>query len=277
MMDEIKTQSSSSNDQVDFQKILSVETLEQNKDLKIKSKLIAGQTMMFSNDKRENTWSYCESSSFSLRSGTNYERNKVKEPSLPEFYDVVGVDFFKTESRIDHIASKITIPIEWLSRITNNPYVPPLYIVNVQIPQDFQSGTFTSVSDGPGWSLVIYLLLKPEVCFELADMTRASPPLKLFSKFCRFAPDVENSPLKGRFKVMCRLNNMKDFSLPSFITAYNSKPVLIKNTITTHKGEQYIETDINVHRFAALPKKALETLFSRFPLMYLSIGFCIGT
>jgi len=33
--------------------------------------------------------------------------------------------------------------------------------------------------------------------------------------------------------------------------------------------------DINVHKFASLPKRALESMFSRFDKMVFSAGFCI--
>lgn len=36
-----------------------------------------------------------------------------------------------------------------------------------------------------------------------------------------------------------------------------------------------MEMDINVHKFASLPKRALEVLFHRFDKMVISAGFCI--
>ncbi len=74
---------------------------------------------------------------------------------------------------------------------------------------------------------------------------------------------------------MCRCNNIEQFGLPSFITSYNAKPLLIKTTGMLYKNENSIEMDINIHKFASMPKKALETMFSRFPMMSLSFGFCI--
>ena len=55
-----------------------------------------------------------------------------------------------------------------------------------------------------------------------------------------------------------RCQNIDEFGLPSFITAYNAKPVLIRNTGTLIRGTNYIEMDINVHRFASVPKQALQ-------------------
>lgn len=41
------------------------------------------------------------------------------------------------------------------------------------------------------------------------------------------------------------------------------------------RGKDYVEMDINVHKFSSLPKQALATMFDRFDRMLISIGFCI--
>jgi hypothetical protein len=40
------------------------------------------------------------------------------------------------------------------------------------------------------------------------------------------------NPWIGRFKIILRCEDIEQFGLPSFITAYNSKPVLIRSTGT---------------------------------------------
>jgi hypothetical protein len=40
------------------------------------------------------------------------------------------------------------------------------------------------------------------------------------------------NPWVGRFKIVLRCEDIEQFGLPSFITSYNSKPVLIRNTGT---------------------------------------------
>lgn len=90
----------------------------------------------------------------------------------------------------------------------------------------------------------------------------------------------EFSKWRGRFKVIINGKNLDDFGLPNFITSYNSKPILIRNTGTLVKclhpsGFNYCEFDINVHRFGSVPKKALSTLINSFDKMFMEIGFCI--
>ena len=78
--------------------------------------------------------------------------------------------------------------------------------------------------------------------------------------------------------------NIEEFGLPSFITSYNAKPVLIRNTSTMYSSSSiegkegscsYLEIDLNVHKFGSVPKKALATMIDKFSSMRVSSGFCI--
>lgn len=66
----------------------------------------------------------------------------------------------------------------------------------------------------------------------------APPGVKLFSDYCSQAPEADlhgsssSSPWKARFKATMRCQNIDEFGLPSFISAYNGKPVLIRHTGT---------------------------------------------
>ena len=39
---------------------------------------------------------------------------------------------------------------------THHAYVPPVFVIQIQIPSDPPSGFFTSADDGPGWAIVMY-------------------------------------------------------------------------------------------------------------------------
>ena len=76
---------------------------------------------------RENqTWSKCPSESFHLRVGPNYSSNKKKAPSPQALLEMVGVDFFSCESRIDNIASLVKIPEEWPVLAFTSRTQPPI-------------------------------------------------------------------------------------------------------------------------------------------------------
>jgi hypothetical protein len=51
--------------------------------------------------------------------------------------------------------------------------------------------------------------------------------------------------------------------------------VLIRRTGSIHKGPNYIEFDIHVHKFATMAKQSIHFLSSRCGLMYMTIGFVI--
>ena len=84
---------------------------------------------------KHNTWSYCDSSVFHLRIGPNYQKNGLKAPSNQALYNIVGIDVIKTPNKIDNIGSKVRIPDEWKSIRCNRNCVPPIFIVNLQMPE----------------------------------------------------------------------------------------------------------------------------------------------
>ncbi len=226
----------------------------------------------------DNTWSNSDASTFSLRVGPNYEKNKQKAPSGKALMELVGVDCVRTDAKIDNIGAKMKIPEEWKTVDTTLAKVPGLFIVNFQIPSEFPTTIFKEITDGPGWSVVFYFRMTPETAAAMANLPKSSAGTKLFSKYCTEAPDVDsdpNSPWRGRFKITVRCDNIDEFGLPSFITSYNAKPVLIRKNGNLIRGDGYIEMDVNVHKFGSIPKQALQVLLNRFDKMYINIGFCI--
>ena len=63
--------------------------------------------------------------------------------------------------------------------------------------------------------------------------------------------------------------------MPSIVTSYNAKPVLIRKTSTIFKTPQYIETCIHVFKFANMAKSPIHMCTSRCGLMDMEIGFTI--
>lgn len=66
-------------------------------DGKDEDKMKAGETFPESEnsmkgDKASNSWSKCDPSSFDLRVGPNYAKNKNKKPSLGSLMEIVGVE-----------------------------------------------------------------------------------------------------------------------------------------------------------------------------------------
>ena len=63
--------------------------------------------------------------------------------------------------------------------------------------------------------------------------------------------------------------------MPSAVTSWNAKPVLIRRTGTIVRGPNYLEMDIHVHKFANLAKQSIFLISSRCGLMFMQIGFVV--
>jgi hypothetical protein len=60
-----------------------------------------------------------------------------------------------TKLRVDHAATRFQLPDT--SQInTHNEFVPPIVIVQIQIPSEPPTSIFSSAEDGPGWAIVMY-------------------------------------------------------------------------------------------------------------------------
>ncbi len=255
----------------------------------------SGSSSSSSGKSDSHSWKNIDASGFNLRVGPNYKKTGAKAPSGPSLYELVGLDVIQSPKRIDDIASKIDLPADWTCVPSNHPLVPPVLVINAQLPSSFDSSFFTEITDGDGWSLVHYFRIRPEVAEELKDVETASPAVRLLARYYEHAPAQQKDSYSdwfGRFKLILRCENIDEFGLPSFITSYNGKPVLIRNTgelnivntnttVNTEEGKgqgggkHYADMTINVHRFASLPKKGLSTLMAYFDKMDISTAFCV--
>lgn len=73
--------------------------------------------------------------------------------------------------------------------------------------------------------------------------------------------------------------NLDELGIPSAISAYNAKPIMIRRTGSISRGDndgvRYMEMDIHVHKFATLAKQSIHYISSRCGQMYMQIGFVI--
>lgn len=76
-------------------------------------------------------------------------------------------------------------------------------------------------------------------------------------------------------QVICSCLNIDEMGLPSMITGYNAKPVLIRRTGSIFRGPNYLEVDVHVHKFANLAKQSIHAISSRCGQMYMQIGFVV--
>ncbi|CAM9278400.1 unnamed protein product [Chrysoparadoxa australica] len=222
-------------------------------------------------------------SSFQIR-GKAYMADRKKVEAAGPMYEMAGMDLVTSERRLPHVTERVCLKAMASSLPTlpaGADVVPPLLIVNVQLPTTAPS-LLSNGSDGPGLQLVLYYRLTAESAAALEEPGTASEALRLWLTYC--ASWAEDDICKGRLKVVAIVANMDELGLPGFITKYNGKPVLInrsgsyiKGQTTSASGEEvsYLEMGINVHAFSFIAKKGLNTLLDRFPEMVLHIGFVI--
>jgi len=216
-----------------------------------------------------NTWSNGCGQHFTVRS-KNYSKTKKKTPSGKALYNLVAADFFEVDARVNHIAADFQMPkasVEF-----SHSHIPQFIVVNVQLPSTAPS-MMSSETDGPGYQVVHYFEIAPETVEELKHPDTASEGTRLLEEYCMKAE--HDDKFRGRFKVIGILRNPKDLNLPSFITNYNGKPVLINKSGRLFRGPNYLEMDVNVHNFSYLAKKGLFYMQSKFIQAYLNVGFVI--
>lgn len=107
-------------------------------------------------------------------------------------------DHYSTKTRIDNASSRFELPDT--SHInTNNQFVPPIFVVQLQLPADPPPSLFTTVEDGPGWAILVYFKITEDTCNQLKDLSTASGSVKLFAEYCEKAFD--DPAWRARFKV----------------------------------------------------------------------------
>ncbi|CAM6086312.1 unnamed protein product [Calypogeia fissa] len=224
-------------------------------------------------------WSEVSSTNFKLR-GKHYGKDKRKfyAPNFSVFVPI-GVDLLMSEQKIDHVAQYVELPIqELISEFMDS--LPPIFIVNIQLPL-YPPAIFLGDTDGEGLSLVLYFKLSD-------DLAKMAPPY--FKEILRKFVNDETEKVKGfvgesvlsfrdRLKVVARCVNPDEVQLSStektLLVNYNEKPVLSRPQHSFYKGANYLEVDLDVHRFSYIARKGFDTFRDRLKSCVLDIGLTI--
>lgn len=214
-----------------------------------------------------------------------YLKTKKKIPSPNSLYEVFNVEIFDSDKRVPEMVSKVTLPkIDFDDDDINGEVrwkAPDIFVTSLAIPTEEPSFT-RSTDDGYGLNVTIYYKMKKETRDILKRITapgynhandsseadidvqkRLTNGVRLWEEWCKKAPT--DSDWQARFKFIPNVLNPAEAGLPSWISKYCGKPVLIKRKgktgfLSVHPEINALEFDISLHVFPYLTKKAMAYL-----------------
>lgn len=217
----------------------------------------------------------------------NYLQSRIKAPSPGELYECIHVDFIESSSRIPNVSGRLHIPTihddEEQVDHEHAWYAPEVFVVSLVLPaaptmlkEDGPSLTITMTykMKATTRSLLEHMYSDETSIAEVEDHPHYSA-VRLFDQWCLCAKD--DPAFMGRFKLITSIDNLEELGLPTWISRWNGKPVLIKRSGTTgfvHEHQNCMEMEISLHPFPWATKKAVQYLMSSLSML-LNFGFVI--
>eukprot|EP01012_Entosiphon_sulcatum_P042860 TRINITY_DN5699_c0_g1_i1.p1 TRINITY_DN5699_c0_g1~~TRINITY_DN5699_c0_g1_i1.p1 ORF type:complete len:989 (+),score=145.13 TRINITY_DN5699_c0_g1_i1:70-3036(+) len=237
------------------------------------SRLRAGTTIpLVPNDSPNSGWGRADGKQFRVRIGPNYAKNKQKALSADSLLEILAVDLYSSEQKIEHICSEVELP----------PAPPGTYffVVNCQLPSYPVNNALwgDKRSDGPGQSLVLYMGIRPETMEEAATATGGH--LQLLHRFLNANKENDPNQIYDRFKVIAKVINVQELTFLGrperrLVDSYNAQPVLTRPQHRVYHTARYTEIDVDVHTFGFIARKGLSSLGPRVKDMVMDVAVVI--
>lgn len=201
-----------------------------------------------------NSWKPTEANHFSVRA-SDYVTTQAKIRSSEALLEFLGIDVIRTDRKLSRISDHIILP---------NGYENHRFIVlNAQIPSYPPANILSRkpITNGPGYSLVLYWAIPPDV-LESLDPSANVPVLRLLNDFLN-NPTQE---IEDRFKVIAQVANPESCGVRAFgkriLAGYNGTPVLTRpqHEFTRSKDGRVLEIAVDVHRFCYFARSAIYAL-----------------
>lgn len=212
----------------------------------------------------------------------DYNKTKKKEPSGPSIYKLLAVDLYSFEFKLSHIAKHVQLPtpppLGDLSSLPAKERLPPLLVINIQLP-DYPPSLFAK-GDGQGCSLVYYFGL-PDGWTPEFESNKAA--LGLAQRLIHGGTEADNTPTRDRLKLMPRIANVDEWAVTgplssteqALLRRYNDKPLMTRPQHKFYTGSNYFEIDLDVHNYAYLARKAFTGFTSRLDSVIFDNAFII--
>jgi len=176
-------------------------------------------------------------------------------------YEPLSVDLIKGSQIVHHLAQRVSLHPVPDPHVANDTGLPRKLVVNTIVPAD-KFNPFSHGVDGNCYQMVLTFAASTERLREW--QASGAPACALFRRFCDEATaDPPNLEIKERWKLLAKINNMKELGLGSFFEKYNGKPALITKSGSVFRGDDYLEVGMNTFRFGMVTRKGMSDLLGR--------------
>jgi len=235
-------------------------------------------------DLEKSTYCVQPGTMFKTRIGPNYELNKLKDDSESSMLDVYGFDMFKSSKKVKNIMEHLEFPTDLPEvNMDGKFYCPKLLVINIMAPL-YDGGTGMwgkALEDGESLQAVFYFAINQEVYDAMKeDSYEAATLLKEFFSMDPEDDSDEQYKLRGRMKGIPILANPDDvnlgFTIRPVVNNFNGKPFLTGPKYHSFvKTDDYLECDVDIHRYQALARKVVWSLKDEIETMVTDFGFVV--